>query len=56
MQLWHARTSVAPLPASTTDPGYQLRASDVVALVTLVAVIILSPVLYDLAMALGIAR
>jgi hypothetical protein len=56
MQLWHGRTPVSPVTATSADGNYSLRASDVIALVTLVAIIILSPMLFDLATALGIAH
>ena len=56
MEFWHPRAAISRMPTTSADQSYQLRASDVLALVTLVVVIILSPILFDLATALGISR
>jgi len=55
MQLWHSRTPISPLPSSPRDT-YALKTSDCLALVALVLAILIMPMVFDLAVALGIAR
>jgi hypothetical protein len=55
MQLWHTRPSIQPMPPASTD-GYPLKTSDCIALVVLVLAIIAMPMVFDLAVALGIAH